>query len=96
MLDMVNGQLSALKVSEAERKEVAQPFVEFIGIDLHNIYFSVFERLLMLKQQELTRRKDAAGNTPEAQKVLQSFFDEKADWQREVVRLSYQQSKPYD
>ena len=56
MLDIVDGQLSALKVSDAERKEIARPFVEFIGIDLHNIYFRVFERLLMLKQQELTRR----------------------------------------
>jgi hypothetical protein len=46
VLDETDAQLQALKVDEVERKAIAKPLVDLIGVDLYTAYAHVMDRLV--------------------------------------------------
>src|SRR5713226_987896 len=46
ILDEMDAQLSALKVGDAERRQITKPLVALIGVDLYAAYSQVMERIV--------------------------------------------------
>jgi len=90
MFDAINDQLIALKLSEADRRELAQPIVEFIGVDLYVIYKNVFTRWLFWKEHDIAHRNGTDG------KLVQAFHDGRSDWLRASARGPGDELKYYD
>ncbi len=65
ILDEMDAQLSALKVGDAERRQITKPLVALIGVDLYAAYSQVMERIVFWINNHENRTLNA-NNTPEA------------------------------
>lgn len=79
ILDDMNGQLLALNVSDAERREIAKPLVALIGLDLYLSYSNVMERFVFWKNI-FANRALSANRTPEAAAEYQKLSASIAEW----------------
>jgi len=65
ILDEMDAQLSALKVGDAERRQITKPLVALIGVDLYAAYSQVMERIVFWINNHENRTLNA-NNPPEA------------------------------
>jgi hypothetical protein len=79
VLDEVDQQLVALKVSDEERRDIKKPLVQMIGLDLNNIYSQVMERFLYWKRKDLTQLANRE-QSEEARAALQQFTTDEGEW----------------
>ena len=52
LLDQVEQQLEVLRVSKAERKEIARPLVRLIGLDLYQSFVHTIDRYVHVRQRD--------------------------------------------
>lgn len=79
ILDGVDAQLSELGVTEKERANIVQPFVQMIGWDFYQIYMLTFDRYSNWKSNELSRKLQL--DTNEANRdAVQKFNFSSSDW----------------
>lgn len=81
ILDEMNAELVALKVTEAERKQIAKPLIQLIGVDLYGVYSQVMERLVFWRNT-MESRALSAHPSPEATAAFQQLTAEIAAWRR--------------
>ena len=60
----MDAQLSALKVGDAERRQITKPLVAMIGVDLYSAYSQVMERITFWKAHHANLALNA-NHTPE-------------------------------
>jgi hypothetical protein len=81
VLDDMDAQLSALNVTERERRQLAKPLVALIGVDLYSVYSQVMERLVFWKNTIESRALNANAS-PEAKAAFQKLTADIAAWRQ--------------
>jgi hypothetical protein len=84
VLDEVDSQLAALKVSREERTALQRPYVQLIGFDFYLLFTRLFDRYGAWKQGELLRQLSANHNeqTAQAREVFAKGLNE---WRRRAI-----------
>jgi len=58
VLDEVQKQLTALQVSEAQKREASHPYVQMIGVDLYVVFLGIMESYATWKEAQLNQVPD--------------------------------------
>jgi hypothetical protein len=74
ILDEIDQQLTALKVTEEERHAMTRQYVQLIGVELYGIFASVIERYIQWKEDHLPK------GTPNEIAEARQFTNSVAKW----------------
>src|SRR5262249_5650120 len=84
ILDEVDRQLSDLDLTAGERNEITKPYVDLIGVDLHQIVLRLFDRYAHWKDQDL-RKRVQTNRDEEARAGLQKLGHDVSIWRSRIA-----------
>ncbi|MET4208646.1 hypothetical protein [Bradyrhizobium sp. LA2.1] len=86
ILDDVDKQLTELRVTEAERKEIVAPYVALIGWDFYQMYVRIIDRYMGARYSDLANQMSKGDPSSGSRAKLERWAVLVGEWRARTIR----------